>query len=290
MTLMTPLWMQPAAGDAAVPYSAAQDRSQLLSAVFATAGVLDIDAGQLAVVQRGAGANFSVDIAAGRAAIRGTDTSDQGTYVVNNSTVKNRTVPSPPASGTRNHRVIARIRDKLHNSAFAVYDWEIQVLTDTGTGLPALPASAISLARVAVAAGQASVTNANITDLRSRASVGTPARVGLIGYASGWGPIAGLPEPSWHVNADGWVMLAGMVRRNGATFTASPGINYQCAVLPPEVRPLENRNFPGATQRGLAQLLTQANGLTFFGITGSPSITQNETWVSLDSCSYRINV
>ena len=77
---------------------------------------------------------------------------------------------SPPVSGSRTHRVVAQVRDKLHNStSWSTYEWTIDVLEDTGSGTPALPNSAISLALVTVAAGQTSVTDSNIQDFRPSA-------------------------------------------------------------------------------------------------------------------------
>lgn len=156
------LIMQAGGGDSAISYSALDARA-LFDALIAGEGV--IGAG-LKVSQRGAGANFSVDVAVGYAAILGDDVSLQGKYLVQNTAVANLVIASPPVSGTRIHRVIARIKDKLHNGTWTTYEWILEVLADTGSGTPALPASAINLATVSVAAGQANVSNANITDLR----------------------------------------------------------------------------------------------------------------------------
>ncbi|MGI5169881.1 hypothetical protein ACQEU3_36565, partial [Spirillospora sp. CA-253888] len=101
----------------------------------------------------------------------GDDVADQGMYLCENTSTVNLAIPSPPGTGSRTHRVIARVKDKLHNGTWSTYEWTLEVLADGGGGLPALPASAISLARVAVAAGQASVTNAHITDDRVNASL-----------------------------------------------------------------------------------------------------------------------
>ncbi len=57
--------------------------------------------------------------------------------------------------------------DKLHDGSATTYEWVIECLSDTGSGTPATPASAISLATVSVTVGQASVLDTNITDTRS---------------------------------------------------------------------------------------------------------------------------
>lgn len=158
MALLTPLWMQPAEGDASIPYSANDDR-WLITSLWDTEGVI----WGLTVSQRAAGANFSVDVAPGQAIITGNDVSGQGSYLVTSTDVVNVPVPAPPASGSRTHRVVAWVRDKLHDGTQSTYDWTLTVLEDTGGGTPAQPPSAITLALVTVAAGQTSVTDADIT-------------------------------------------------------------------------------------------------------------------------------
>jgi hypothetical protein len=171
MTLQRPLEMQAAGGDTPFSYAAIATR-QRADNLWASEGVVRLG---LQVTQRGAGANMSVDVAAGSCVITGDDVTGQGKYLcVNDAGAYNVTVPAAPASGTRIHRVVARIKDKLHNGAWTTYEWTIELLADTGSGTPALPASAISLARVTVAAGQVSVLNANITDDRINAALGAP--------------------------------------------------------------------------------------------------------------------
>jgi hypothetical protein len=156
-----PLWLQKTGADADITYTAILDRT-VFDALYLAEGVL----GQTSflVSQRGAGANFSVDVAAGYAVILGDSVANQGKYLIRSVGVVNVTTPAAPGSGTRVHRVIARIRDKV--AAGANYDWTLELLEDTGTGTPALPASAISLATVSITVAQASVTNTNITNLR----------------------------------------------------------------------------------------------------------------------------
>jgi hypothetical protein len=168
VTLNRPLLMQAGGGDPTFDYSALLTRS-LLRAIWRDEGVVRrgvTGVSSLKVAQRAAGANFSVDVQPGFAVIEGDDVTDQGFYLVESSAVENLVVPSPPGSGSRTHRVVAQVRDKLHNGAYTTYDWLLQVLEDTGSGTPATPASAISLATVSVAAAQASVQTANITDTR----------------------------------------------------------------------------------------------------------------------------
>lgn len=163
------LWMQPGVGDPDIEYAGVDDRA-LIRNLFHDEGVFDTVFGSLRVTQRGAGANMSVDVAAGSAFIFGDDVSEQGMYLVTSDAVENATIPAPPGAGTRTHRVVAQVRDKLHNSAdWSTYEWTIDVLEDTGSGTPATPDSAISLATVSVAAAQTSVTDSHIADTRTQA-------------------------------------------------------------------------------------------------------------------------
>lgn len=170
MTVARPIWMQAAGADTAIQYSA-QELRAILSAIYKTEGVLPTTTTGLKVTQRGAGANFSVDVGTGYSLVQGDDVSNQGMYLVNISATENVPTPTAPGSGTRVHRVVLQVRDKLHNGSYTTYDAVPVLLQDTGTGTPALPASAISLALVSIAAGQASVTNANITDTRINAQM-----------------------------------------------------------------------------------------------------------------------
>lgn len=164
MALLRPIFMQPATGDPDLAYSGIVLRSMFAN-LAPNEGVAA--GGSLLVHQRAAGANMTVEVDAGSAMIRGDDVANQGMYSVQSDAVESLTVPAAPASGSRSHRVIAQVQDKLHNAGFTGYTWALRLLEDTGTGTPAEPASAITLATVAVAAGQASVTDADITDLRS---------------------------------------------------------------------------------------------------------------------------
>lgn len=287
MTLVTPLYMQPASGDPEITYSALQDRAGLLDSLFSREGVLDVDAGQLLVTPRAAGANYSVDIAAGRAAIRGDDASDQGTYVCLNTTAKNVATPARPASGTRRHRLVARVRDKLHNGTWTVYDWTLQILADTGSGTPAQPASAITLAFITMTSTMSSVQAANIEDARPRAIVGTPERTGLISPHPALTVDAARPY-SWHINADGWVSLAGWARQTSGTFTAVANTFYGfTGELPAEILPNTFRDFLIATASGPAHVSVN-NGIMQYRFFNNAAITQNATWFSLDGAGYKL--
>jgi hypothetical protein len=171
MTVNKPVWMQATGGDTALQYSA-QELRAVLEGMFKTEGILPaVGATACKVTQRGAGANFSVDIAPGHALITGDDVAGQGMYLVKVSATENLVTPTAPGSGTRVHRVVLQIRDKLHLGTWTTYDCVPVLLQDTGSGTPATPNSALSLALVSIAAAQANVSNANITDIRLNARV-----------------------------------------------------------------------------------------------------------------------
>jgi hypothetical protein len=172
MALVTPLWMQAAEGDTAIDFSALNDR--LLIGELVSEGVFGT--GALAVSQRAAGANMSVDVARGAAVIDGDDVDDQGAYLVASTAVENLVIPAPPGAGSRTHRIVAQIKDKLHNSTdWSSYEWSLMVLEDTGSGTPALPDSAITLALVTVDSTMTAVEDEDIDDQRTQAAFGGSA-------------------------------------------------------------------------------------------------------------------
>lgn len=300
MALLTPLYMEAAPGDPAIPYSAALDRAGLLGAVFSREGVLDKDANHLRVTQRAEGANFSVDVAPGRCAIFGDDISDQGTYVCISTTPVNLSLPAKPASGSRTHRVVARIRDKSANGVWTTYDWAIEVLADTGSGTPALPNTAITLATVTVSSAAVSVTNANIADQRARATVGTAAINGDF-LANGIHTAYGQRDPSrpltWSKNPDGWVMLAGWLRRSDPSTNATKDATYYFngvgrsgnPALPVDARPSGTRDMIGLTANGYVHYAVYNDGVISFRFNYDTNIAQSLTWFNFDGCSFRAN-
>jgi hypothetical protein len=154
-----PLWLQNSV------YPAAVDRLLIEAAV--PVGVLG--SGDLIVSQRASGANMSVDVAAGRAAVTLNDTTNQGRALVRSTAVNNLAIAGAPAAGTsRIDLVIARVYDASLIGG-SINGWQLEVVTGTAASTPAVPAlpkSSLLLAQVAVAAGQASVLAANITDRR----------------------------------------------------------------------------------------------------------------------------
>lgn len=171
MTLYAPLHEQN------LSYSATLDR-QLIDVVFARAGIVSVN--DLAVSQRGAGANMSVDVAAGRCVVTGTDAAGQGKYLCWSDAVTNVTIATAPGTGlSRIDLIVAQVRDADQNGG-ANNDWIITKITGTAASSPSAPSappSSYVLAQVAVAANVTSIVTANITDKRS---IVTPSASGTI--------------------------------------------------------------------------------------------------------------
>lgn len=182
MALEDPLWIQ------ALTYSGREDRTLIEAAL--TEGV--IGRGDLAVTQRAAGANMSVDVAVGKAAITGDDVADQGRYLVRSTTVANVAIGAAPGANSRIDVVVLRVHDAAatgvsNTPAFAV----VPGVAAASPVAPAVPNGALELARVLVAAGDVSVLNAKITNRRVR-SVPAAGAGGELGYAQTVAPHSGI--------------------------------------------------------------------------------------------------
>ncbi len=149
------------------PYASVTSGIQLRTAAGAH-GV--IGAGDLAVSQHGT-PNMSVDVAAGRCVIRGSEATVQGVYPGHNTASLNVVISAADATNARKDLIVAKIRDSEYSGAND--DFTIVVVTGTPAGSPAdpsVPENCLVLARVAVAANASSIVTANITDLRTFAS------------------------------------------------------------------------------------------------------------------------
>ena len=307
MPLQAPLWTQPGLGEEPSTYSLSQDRVGLLEPLFSRAGVLDYDAGHLRVTQRGSGANMSVDVAAGRCAIRGDRVADQGTYLCTSTDTENRTV-SRPSSGSRAYRIYARVRDKAATAELASpdtgSDWVIESSFAGGTTPPATPGSAISLATFVLTSSTTSVTTGMITDTRQRVSTGTAALTGTwgrTGFADVWGADDATRPLTWMKNPDGWVTLSGWIRRLHSTtavarnefwsWDRSKGWGVGAVVLPEDIRPVGGvRDTMTITSNGDLHLVFFPSGQMAYRFQYDTTLVGTDpgrTWISFDGVSYR---
>jgi hypothetical protein len=152
-------------------YPARLDR-QFIEDVFDVEGVIKPATGALKASPRADGANMSVDIAAGRAVIRGDDEANQGHYRVISTAVENLPVGAAPGSDSRIDLVVARVRDAAVTGGVSS-DWLLEVIPGAvaaSPAAPALPPTAIPIAEVRVAAGTTSIDAAKITDRRPTAA------------------------------------------------------------------------------------------------------------------------
>lgn len=160
----------------ATTHTAAGDRALIHSIFNGREGVSG--SADLAVTQNGT-PNMSVNIASGRAVVFGDDSADQQLYHIWNDATANKAISAADPTNPRRDLVIAEVRDTLYGGA--ANDWRLRVVTGTPAASPADPSTpntALVLARVTVAAGATSITNANITDLRARA--GAPSSVDIV--------------------------------------------------------------------------------------------------------------
>lgn len=145
-------------------------RSGVLSSTSVSGVVADLQ-----VVQRGAGANMSVDVFAGAAVI---NRSGQGPYIAVSTSTANVTISTANATNPRIDLIIARVYDNVLSDGST--QATVEVVTGTPASSPVAPSIptnagggtvAIALAQVRVNANASSIVTANITDVRQSAGV-----------------------------------------------------------------------------------------------------------------------
>lgn len=120
------------------------------------------------VTQRGAGANFSVDVAVGEFVITGDDQTNQGNYMGRITATENAVVSAAPGSNSRYDLVTLRVNDP---NAGGNTGNTVTVVIVAGTpaaspSVPALPPSSLPLAVIGpIATATASITNSIINDV-----------------------------------------------------------------------------------------------------------------------------
>lgn len=152
---------------------------QFLTDVIMTSGVLDLSNSHFAVTEKGAGADMSVDIAAGRAIVEDTGNA----YPVRNTDTINKTVTANSSGNPRVDSVVLYIDLAATPDSTSSNVAKTAVVAGTPAASPTAPDDTaigtaigganpyIVLADIAVANGASSITDANITD--QRAMVGT---------------------------------------------------------------------------------------------------------------------
>lgn len=135
-----------------------------------------ITAGALKVTQNGT-PNMSVNVAAGLAIIRGTESTQQGYYIAGNDATVNKSIAAADATNPRRDIVYLRVRDSVYSGSDD--DGPIGVATGTPAASPsdpAIPSNAVALARVTVAALDTAINSGDITDQRVASRLWTRGR------------------------------------------------------------------------------------------------------------------
>ncbi len=147
--------------------SAEQHRDHLTTAYGRRPGVMYED--DLAVSQRGAGANMSVDVADGHALVKGGESTYQGLYLCYNQGVENVAIATSDPTNARKDLVCLRVRDSAESGASDDATFFVVEGTPDASPVPdtaSIPDNAVVLALVDVAAAATTITSGNITDLR----------------------------------------------------------------------------------------------------------------------------
>jgi len=168
---------------------------------------------------------MTVQVAAGTAVVQGDDQAFQGKYLCREENATTGVaIAAAPGSGTRYDLVVLKVNDPNAGGA-AGDNAVITVVTGTASGSPvdpAVPNSALVLARVTVASGTGTITNAMITDLR------VPARVeNATAPAGSVMPYAGTTAPAGWLLCDGTAysqtIYASLYTVIGGTYNTSAG-------------------------------------------------------------------
>lgn len=185
-----------------------------------------VGTGDLITTQRAAGANLSVDVSAGACWVKGDDNAAaQPTYRCRNDATVNLLI-TPDGSNPRNVIIIAEVIDQGFAGSGRL--WQLRAVHGTPASSPvdpATPNNAIRLARVAVTAGDIDITNSQIIDLRTFASVGGGSATGSV---SGGVPAGAVLQYGGSSAPAGWLLCDGSAvsRSTFATLFAAIGTSY----------------------------------------------------------------
>ena len=249
--------------------------------------------GTLTVAQNGT-PNMSVNVADGICWVPGSENSFQGHYVVENQGTLNVLIAAADPTNPRRDLIIVRVRDAIYSGAGNVAT--IEAVTGTPAGSPADPAlpagSCWVLARVAVAAAAATITNANLT----RFAEGGTGYTGQNGAAATLGgtvvatsatrPTAGLYEGMVAYETDtnrlatydgsAWGQFAAGFHSTVASYVTTTGFVSTGASFSV---PAGNWIFTGKCEAAnLAAAAGQTLSLQLFNSTGAAALDQCDTF------------
>ncbi len=205
---MTDLTLQPPLfhGLSSNEYPASRLRRALQTLAGDGEGV--VAAGDFAVTPNSP-VGMSVRVAPGRALVNGDQVTRQGVYILEEPTTLTVTIASNSSGNPRIDLVVLRDYDQAADGGSQAFDkGAVEVVQGTPAGspvAPAVPASSIPLAQVAVANGAASISAGNITDRRPRWLLGGQVNGARLSYTAGVDQTIGTTDakvlltgtPSW---------------------------------------------------------------------------------------------
>lgn len=228
----------------------AEDVRRMFGAMAGASGGI-VAASDLEVTETSGAPSMGVDVAGGQAWIAGSEATYQGVYFAENRGVETLTIGASDPTNGRYDLIVAKVEDSEYSGS--VNAWSLVVVAgtaDPSPSDPATPANSITLARVTVGAGVSTITDADITDLRTFAD-GTPAyaATGLAVYADAAARTAAVPSPtegaiSYLSDTDtvevydgsAWVSVGGatMIKKvdrftASGTWTVPAGVTYAVA-------------------------------------------------------------
>lgn len=264
-----------------------------------------INESDLAVTQNGT-PNMSVNVAAGSCFIRGMSSAVQGAYHLVNDGTLNVTISAADATNARRDLIIAVVRDAAYSGASN--DARIIVVTGTPAASPSDPSlasfpNALVLARVAVAAGATTITNANITDLRQFALVNgtlpiatstTIRDIRLASPTDGQGMYLNTnttTEGPWFYNGTSWRQPWNMPWGNiiQATSTSNTSIGASLATVgisTGSFSTVANRNYRVTVNGVMLATGAALQTVTFELSNGTPAKVVDLTAISVTGTSY----
>lgn len=178
-----------------------------------------IDAsGDFLISQRAAGANMSVDFAAGRALVRGDTDADEGLYVAIQSASDNVEITAADPTNPRIDRVVLEIKNNEEDSGGA-YLARIRTVDGTPTasadlsnllGAAAVPNSCLLLANVSVPAADTTISDSQIFNVARAYMPSHMVQALRINRGSG-GYLKALTFSPWECDGTGATLFDGYV-------------------------------------------------------------------------------
>lgn len=236
---------------------------QALNALLGSGQGIVLDStvgGPLAVTQNGT-PNMSVNVAAGFAFIRGTQSVPaQGAYLFFNDATVNLAIAASNPSNPRIDVVAASIQDAYYSGASNTA--LLQVITGTpgaSPAVPALPANSIALAHIYVGASASSIVTANIN---STAGSGNPDTTAFVP------PVAGGGEPA---------IQRSMVASVPALQTTASTVYVDLATVGPTVSVVTGTS--ALVMMGMVSAMGAANAINFM----APAVSGASTVAAADA-------